>query len=102
MKVLERVFPCFRFSMAVSSLISFFWEDNSCCEALSELYSSNEITITPVFLPLLMIKGSKLTVTSSKYFFKFFLNSERVRLLWFYLLLFTKHLQNLLNQKRFF
>lgn len=68
--------PLFNFEMAESSLFSLFREDNSCCVALRELYSSSDMITTPESLPLLMISVSKFSVTRSRYFLISFLKSE--------------------------
>ena len=46
MRFFSNEFPDFNFSIAESSLFSFDLEDNSCCVAVRELYSSSEYVVS--------------------------------------------------------
>src|SRR5690606_30127846 len=73
---LENDFPPFNFSIAASKRISFFLEVSSWLVAISELYSSKDITTIPESLPRLIIKVSKFLATLSKYDLISFLKSD--------------------------
>lgn len=70
--------PFLSLSIAESNLDSFLFDESSCCVALRELYSSNEIITTPTSFPLFIIRVSEFVVTLSRYCFISFLKSESV------------------------